>query len=124
MALFIKANLKEAISSLSASMQRSLLALIGIVIGISSVIAMISVGTIVRSEAARQFQELGTDILTVHNISRHTETPRGTAATIDLTDALALTTLSTIETSAPYMGLSRASRSLPAKRPHKCPLSE
>ncbi len=45
--------------------QRSILALIGIIIGIGSVISMISVGVIVQNEALRQFKEMGTDILTV-----------------------------------------------------------
>jgi putative ABC transport system permease protein len=36
---------------------------LGIVIGIGSVIAMVSIGTIVQNEALRQFKEMGTDIL-------------------------------------------------------------
>lgn len=56
---------KEALASLYATKQRTLLALLGIVIGISSVIAMITVGKIVEAEALKQFQELGTDFVTV-----------------------------------------------------------
>lgn len=58
-------NLKEAARSLLSSKQRTILALIGIVIGIGSVIAMVSVGRIVQDEALRQFKEMGTDILTI-----------------------------------------------------------
>jgi putative ABC transport system permease protein len=58
-------NLKEALHSLLGAKQRTLLALLGIVIGIGSVIAMVSVGTIVQNEALRQFKEMGTDILTI-----------------------------------------------------------
>ncbi len=58
-------NLKEATRSLLASKQRTILALIGIVIGIGSVIAMVSVGRIVQEESLRQFKEMGTDILTI-----------------------------------------------------------
>jgi len=58
-------NLKEAARSLLASKQRTILALIGIVIGIGSVIAMVSIGRIVQNEALRQFKEMGTDILTI-----------------------------------------------------------
>ena len=47
----LKANVKEAVVSLYAAKQRSLLALIGIVIGIGSVIAMLSVGTIAKQQA-------------------------------------------------------------------------
>jgi putative ABC transport system permease protein len=60
-----RANVKEAVLSLWSTKQRSLLALIGILVGIGSVIAMVSVGTIVQHEALRQFREMGTDILSV-----------------------------------------------------------
>lgn len=63
--MILQSNLKEAISSLLASKQRTILALIGIVIGIGSVIAMVSVGKIVQEESLRQFKEMGTDILTI-----------------------------------------------------------
>ena len=66
MVTLLKANLKEATGSLFATRQRSLLALLGIAIGIGSVIAMISVGMIVRDEALKHFRELGTDILNIH----------------------------------------------------------
>lgn len=60
-----KAYFKEAVQSLCAARQRTGLALIGIVIGIGSVIAMVSVGKIVQHEALQQFKELGTDLLTI-----------------------------------------------------------
>jgi putative ABC transport system permease protein len=41
------------------------LALIGIVIGIGSVIAMVSIGTIVQQESIRQFKDMGVDIITI-----------------------------------------------------------
>ena len=61
----LKANVKEAVVSLYAAKQRSFLALIGIVIGIGSVIAMLSVGTIAKKQALDRFRELGTDYLTI-----------------------------------------------------------
>ena len=63
--MMLTENLKEALHSLLGAKQRTLLALLGIVIGIGSVIAMVSVGTIVQNEALRQFKEMGTDILTI-----------------------------------------------------------
>ncbi|MCY4442089.1 MAG: ABC transporter permease, partial [Deltaproteobacteria bacterium] len=59
----LKANVKEAVVSLYAAKQRSLLALVGIVIGIGSVIAMLSVGTIAKRQSLERFRELGTDYL-------------------------------------------------------------
>ncbi|WPZ34011.1 ABC transporter permease [Thalassobaculum sp. OXR-137] len=58
-------NIAEAIANLIGSRQRTLLALIGIVIGTGSVIAMINIGTIVSEEAVRRFRSLGTDIATL-----------------------------------------------------------
>lgn len=55
-------NIAEAVANLLGSRQRTLLALIGIVIGTGSVIAMINIGTIVSEEAVRRFRSLGTDI--------------------------------------------------------------
>jgi len=54
--------LKEASRSLYANKQRTILALIGIIIGIGSVISLVSIGKIVTAEATRQFRELGTDL--------------------------------------------------------------
>ena len=78
----LKANVEEAVVSLWAAKQRSLLALIGIVIGIGSVIAMLSVGTIAKRQALEQFRELGTDYL---SIQVHGSAPGG-ASTIHLAD--------------------------------------
>ena len=55
---------KEAARGLTAVRARSILALVGIVVGIGSVIAMVSIGQIVRAEAMKQFEAMGTDIVT------------------------------------------------------------
>ena len=98
-----EANLKEAVASLLSSKQRSFLALIGISIGIGSVIAMISVGTIVKEESAKQFQRMGTDILAIRNASEESKARRGKAATIGLPDALGLSSIPDIDAAAPYI---------------------
>lgn len=61
----LQVNFREAFRSLWGAKQRSLLALIGIVIGIGSVIGMVSIGTIVQQEAVRQFKDMGIDIITI-----------------------------------------------------------
>jgi putative ABC transport system permease protein len=73
-------NFHESVRSLWASKQRSLLALIGIVIGIGSVIAMITIGRIVEQEAVRHFKEMGTDICTVR-LHNQEGTQRGESST-------------------------------------------
>ncbi len=67
--MIFTAILKEAARSLYGAKQRTLLALIGIMIGIGSVIAMVSIGTIVEHEALKQFRDMGTDILLINKMS-------------------------------------------------------
>lgn len=61
--MMLRENFHEAVRSLLGKKQRTVLALLGIVIGIGSVIAMVSVGTIVQHETLKQFQEMGTDVV-------------------------------------------------------------
>ena len=82
----LKANLKEAIVSLYAAKQRSLLALIGIVIGIGSVIAMVSLGVIAKHQALERFRELGTEFLAISVRG----SASGPASRIRLADAVGL----------------------------------
>jgi putative ABC transport system permease protein len=63
--MILKTNIAEALRSLTSTKQRTILALIGIVIGIGSVIGMVSIGAIVENEALKQFQDMGVDIATV-----------------------------------------------------------
>ena len=98
--MFLKASLKEASTSLASTRQRSLLALLGIAIGIGSVIAMISVGMIVREEALNHFRELGTDILNIN--VRHGGTEAGQRI-VTPKDTLGLISLSAIAAAAPYV---------------------
>ncbi len=75
-------NLREAVRSLRHARLRTLLALIGIVIGIGSVIAMISLGEVAKAMARAEYEALGTDILVIKIVG-------GTS--LPLADALALT---------------------------------
>lgn len=58
--------LREAIRSLLSTKQRSVLALIGIMIGIGSVISLVSIGQIVAAESIREFRTLGTDLAVIN----------------------------------------------------------
>lgn len=69
----MRAELIEVLRTLWASKQRTLIVLSGIVVGIGSVIAMLSVGGMAQDEARRQFTDIGTDIITIRN------DPSGTA---------------------------------------------
>ncbi|MDE0203861.1 MAG: ABC transporter permease, partial [Rhodospirillaceae bacterium] len=84
----LASTLREAVRSLLGARLRTLLGLIGIMIGIASVITMISIGEIAKSQSRKDFEALGTDIVTItppdHLIGRPGR------ATIGLEDALAL----------------------------------
>ncbi len=89
-------SLREAVRSLVRARLRTVLGLIGIAIGIASVIAMVSAGEIAKAEARKQFEALGTDIVTVRVESDY----RGPGIRLD--DALALAeSLPEISTAAP-----------------------
>ncbi len=59
------ANAREAADSLRKARLRAVLGLVGIAVGISSVIAMVSLGEIAREQARKEFEALGTDIVLV-----------------------------------------------------------
>ena len=91
------ANLREAARSLVRARLRTLLGLMGIMIGIASVIAMVSTGEIATAQSRKQFEALGTDIVTVK-----TREDRGPG--IALTDAFALAgAIPTISVAAPVI---------------------
>lgn len=101
-------NIKEAIRSLLSAKQRTILALIGIVIGIGSVIAMVSIGKIVQEESLRQFKEMGTDIITVDKDSGDVMPPTGESKAaldqISLSDAQAIpATCPAVSVVAPFV---------------------
>ena len=96
---FSRTNLAEACSSLMTAKHRAVLALIGIAIGVASVSSMFSVGTIARTEAARQFQELGTDIVNVRLRPQNRDAGR---ISVPLADAQGIVTLPSIGRAAPY----------------------
>ncbi|MCY4164698.1 MAG: ABC transporter permease [Gammaproteobacteria bacterium] len=100
MTMSVAAHMREAGLSLRSAKQRTLLALTGIVIGVGAVIALLTTGSIARSEALRQFQTLGTDMVSVIDIS-----PRGNnemRRVLKISDADALTGLPSVLAAAPY----------------------
>lgn len=62
--MFIKENIKLAIAGLKSNKMRSLLTMLGIIIGISSVIAIVSIGNSIQSALDDTFSQFG-----VNNIS-------------------------------------------------------
>ena len=94
----LAANLREAVRSLVRARLRTLLGLIGIMIGIASVIAMVSMGEIATEQSRKQFEALGTDIVTIRMPGQ------AKGAGIALEDALALAdALPSIAAAAPVI---------------------
>ena len=61
--LFFKFYLREAIRQLLSSKLRSFLAMLGILVGTASVVAMISIGELAEHQIVKQFQAMGTNLL-------------------------------------------------------------
>ncbi len=61
----LASNGREAAGSLRRNRLRTLLGLVGVMIGVSSVIALVSLGEIARYEARKQFESLGTDLVVI-----------------------------------------------------------
>ena len=85
----LTSTLREAARSLLGARLRTLLGVIGIMIGIASVITMISTGEIAKSQSRKDFEALGTDILTI-KLPDHLVGGRSGRASIGLQDALVL----------------------------------
>src|SRR3990167_7293144 len=79
-------HIKEGLRSLYFSKLRSTLALLGILVGTASVVAMVLGGELATQEALRQFKTLGTDLLAL-SIS---EAPDESTANTDLQASLSL----------------------------------
>ncbi len=82
------ANVRQAVDSLTRARLRSILGLIGIMIGISSVVAMVSLGEIARDRARRQFETLGTDVLLIRPPYGGRARDIPTAAALGMAEAL------------------------------------
>ncbi len=67
-------GMKMAISSILANKLRTLLTMLGIIIGVTAVIALVSIGQGTTKAVTDQVQELGTDMLTVNIFGRGSDT--------------------------------------------------
>ncbi len=87
----VGANAREAIDSLRKARLRSILGLISVMIGICSVITMVSLGEIAKEQARKEFESLGTDLVIISKAD-DVWTPENQAARIDVSDAVSLST--------------------------------
>ena len=64
--LSLSESVAEALANLAAQGQRSLLALLGILIGTASIVAMLTIGHMAQLETLKMFRHLGVDMLQIH----------------------------------------------------------
>lgn len=82
---------REGLLNLYFSKLRSILALLGVLVGTASVVAMVLGGELATNEALKQFKTLGTDLLAVSiNMSSEENASTGKSENLNLTQAMAL----------------------------------
>ncbi len=81
------ANAREAFDSLRKARLRTILGLISVMIGICSVITMVSLGEIAKEHARKEFEALGTDIMVIRK-SGFGGGPESEKIQINLTDVV------------------------------------
>jgi len=105
--------IKESISTLALNKLRTGLAILGIVIGIGSVIALVSLGQASQKSVENQIQSLGSNLLTVYPSGQSSGMVRGAAGggtTLTLEEALGIMNSSEI-TSVAQVSPETSSRS-------------
>jgi putative ABC transport system permease protein len=99
-----------ALSRLRTGKMRTALTMLGIIIGVASVVALVSVAQGATKGISDQLQSLGTNLITVSPGFTRTGATRGaigSATTLTLDDASALSTLSDVQTVAPEITTSK-----------------
>lgn len=95
--------IEEAINTLRVNKMRTILAILGIVIGIGSVIALLSLGQASQASITNQIESLGSNLLTISPGSTQTGSVRGATGggtTLTYDDTKAIQTSSKITTVA------------------------
>jgi len=99
-------HIQEGFSNLLSSKLRSILALLGILVGTASVVAMVSGGELATNEALKQFKTLGTDLLAVSVSDAGDQASAGGLNSLTLPAVLGLQKIDkTIVDVAPYAQL-------------------
>ncbi|MEC0242329.1 ABC transporter permease [Paenibacillus dokdonensis] len=96
--------LKLSFRSLQSNLLRSFLTMLGIMIGVATVIAMISIGQGTNNQVTSQIQSLGSNLITVTaSSSGQSGAGGGSEGTLALSDAEPISKISTVKYVAPVM---------------------
>jgi len=99
-----------AVSRLGTSRLRSMLTMLGIIIGVASVVALVSVGQGASSGITNQINSLGTNLLTVNagaSFTGFTRGAAGSATTLTTADATAISQIADVAALAPETSTSQ-----------------
>ncbi len=94
-------SVKMAFRSLRSNLFRTSLTLLGVVIGVSAVVAMLAIGEGSRSEVMARFESMGPNLLFVRPGAPGTRVRGGALATMTLEDATALAELGNVIAAVP-----------------------
>jgi len=95
---------KMALRSLRANLFRSLLTLLGIVIGVGSVVAMLAIGDGAKREVLTRIQALGTNLLLVRPGAPNVRMGGGVIATLTVDDAQEIARIDNVRVAVPEIG--------------------
>jgi putative ABC transport system permease protein len=98
--------LQLALGRLGTGKLRTALTMLGVIIGVASVVALVAVGQGATSGISSRLQGLGTNLLTVNagaSFSGSTRGAAGSSTTLKLADAVALRSLAGVEAVAPEL---------------------
>lgn len=105
--MVLATHIREAIANITAAKLRSFLAVLGILVGTASVVAMVSSGELAIEHALEQFRKIGTDLLAVSfHPDKPTESDEQQIFGLDKTKVLQQT-VPQIQLIAPYITLSQ-----------------
>lgn len=102
--MYFSLQLKEAFTNVLVAKLRSFLAILGVLVGTASVVALVSSGQLATQHALEQFKTLGTDLLSVNISDDMEDRKQKSGQVLDLTpeDAASLASLPNIVDVAPY----------------------
>lgn len=96
---------KMALLSLRTNLMRTLLTLLGIIIGVASVVAMLAIGNGAKQEVLDRMASMGTNLLLVRPGAPNLRMVDGVRATLTMEDAVALSELPNVAEAVPeYSG--------------------
>ncbi|EKF74779.1 ABC transporter ATP-binding protein/permease [Alcanivorax hongdengensis A-11-3] len=106
----VRESVVMALRSLRANWLRTLLTLLGIVIGVSAVVAMLAIGQGAKHDVVTRIGDMGTNLLTVRPDRGRRHSADGVTATLVPDDAIALAKLEHVKAAVPEIANSVTAR--------------